>query len=253
MRSNPAAWSPARRRRPGGQSWNSSQLPLVLATHSGHLGTILASGDRTPRIAHSAAGRLTQCRSGVMMKSVAIAAAAALSGPIIGVAVFFAANSDHSNREGASLTVAGLWGTPKNVIGPTRHHQNICASRAAARPYLNRCTRAQTTICPTIRKLTEPPAWLTVVTCAEGQPLLKNGRCPAPKSVPSTGMGAIVDGTPTADGVGSGRTSSSRSRAVLAGTNVARGTLSIVADSSDEAFGPRRPIWRFSWASAREG
>ena len=67
---------------------------------------------RAPRIAHSAAGRLAQCWSGVMMKSFAIAAAAALSGPIIGVAVFFAANSDHSNREGASLTVAGPWSTP---------------------------------------------------------------------------------------------------------------------------------------------
>jgi hypothetical protein len=140
-----------------------------------------------------------------MMKSVAIAAAAALSGPIVGVAVFFAANSDHSNREGASLTVAGPWGTPKTASAQPDIIKTFAPQELRLDP-TSIAVRERKPQSATIRKLIEPPAWLTVVTCAEGQPLLKNGRCPAPGSVPSTDMGAIVEGTPTANGVGSGRT-----------------------------------------------
>ena len=163
-------------------------------------------GARVPRIAYSAASwrNVGVGWSGVMIKSFAIAAAAALSGPIIGVAVFFAANSDHSNREGTSLTVAGPWTAPKTASVQPDFIRTFAPQGLRLDPasIVVQERKPQTA---TIRTLAEPLAWLTVVTCAEGQPLLKNGRCPAPKSVsaPSTDMGAIADGTPTADSVGS--------------------------------------------------
>jgi hypothetical protein len=88
------------------------------------------------------AGRLGQCLSGVMMKSLAIAAAAALSGPAIGVVVFFAANGEHSKGEATTHTGAPPCRTKDR---PSRDSQNICASRAVARPYLNLGSGLQTT------------------------------------------------------------------------------------------------------------
>jgi hypothetical protein len=147
------------------------------------------------------AGRLGLCLSGVMMKSLAIAAAAALSGPAIGVVVFFAANGEHSKGEATSLTLE------RPLAGPKTGQAGILRTFAPQGLWRDPTSilaldcKPQTS---TVGTLAEPLAWPTVVTCPEGQPLLKNGRCSARKNVPalSTDTDVTADATPRADASG---------------------------------------------------
>ena len=118
-----------------------------------------------------------------MLKSIGIAAAAALLGPTIGVAVFLATDTDHLISEATPLTMAGQEPGSMTELSQTDVFRSFVPHGLELK-LVSIGVQERKLQPATTQALTEPLAWLTVITCANDQPVLKNGRCPAPKFVP---------------------------------------------------------------------
>ena len=131
----------------------------------------------------------------MLVKSILISTAAALLGPIIGVAVFFMADSDR----GAQATSP----TVSTRVGPVTELGEAEVIRSFAPQGVD--LRFASILVPerkpqgSAARTAESAAWRTVVTCAVGEPA-EDGRCPVPKNFPATATReALADITPPTD------------------------------------------------------
>ena len=112
-----------------------------------------------------------------MMKSIVISTAAALIGPAIGIAIFFATHSDHlggattslaESNGGGSVAELGKHEAIKTFVPQWLLIDAFPVAAPQRKPY-------------PVSGTAESGPWRTVVTCALG-PATKDGRCPLPEA-----------------------------------------------------------------------
>ena len=133
----------------------------------------------------------------MLVKSLAISVVAASLGPAIGVGVFLMVNGNRLRDETASL--------PTPAAEPVTEFDQAEVIRTFAEPRL--WPGPKSTGMPERKEidateLSPEPAWRTVVSCPDGQPLPETGRCPAPDWSRPTGKHSTAE--LTADTLGSG-------------------------------------------------
>ena len=128
----------------------------------------------------------------MLVKSIVISIAAALLGPTIGVALFFMANSDRGGKATSPTVVT------REGLGTELGEAEVIRNFAPQGAHLDLASILVTERRPQVAAsgTVESAPWRTVVIRAVGQPT-KDGRCPAPETVPRPVV--IADVAPSAD------------------------------------------------------
>jgi len=125
----------------------------------------------------------------MFLKSILIAAVAALLSPMIAVAIFILSSSDDIGQ--ALLALA----SPDHEVSPAKGSSQAENAKIVLKEARLLASSA-TTLHRTLSK--EPDGWLTVVLCPQGQPLPSAGRCPSREIIraPTAIKHAVSDVTP---------------------------------------------------------
>lgn len=128
----------------------------------------------------------------MLVKSIVMSTAAAFLGPTIGVALFFLANSDRGGKATSPTVVT------REGLGTELGEAEVIRNFAPQGAHLDLASILVTERRPQVAAsgTVESAPWRTVVICAVGQPT-KDGRCPAPETVPTPEV--IADVAPSAD------------------------------------------------------